>query len=370
MEINNNITIVACYFGPKLGVGVFAEKLLLHLCPLLLENGYKVCLITNSNVLANSPQIKIDGIDVVCPKELEKSVSSKIYFLHRFSKTVYVRKAKYVLFLADSVIGDNIHNAVSIVHDINEFDIRNKFGIIRTWFRKKMIISVIDRACKIIAISGFVKDQILKYFPCKQFEDRLYVIHNGIDLPEVSATEVGEDVKIPYFLIVGRIDPKGKKLYESLQIYQAYKAKNPEFKLKIVGGINEFCSKEASAFLTAIEKIENVEYLGYVDDTYLDNLYRNAFATIFYSEFEGFGFPLLEAFLRGCPVVTNSKNLVNNELAQGYDIKIDESDLDNQEMICWKIDLIKQMDRESLKKVAGNYTWDKTAKLYFDILND
>lgn len=370
METDKNITIVACYFGPKLGVGVFTEKLLTHLCPLLLEHDYNVSLITNSNVLNNSPQIKIDGVNIICLKELEKTISSKIYFLRKFGKTKYVRSAKYVLFLADSVIGSDIVNAISIVHDINEFDMRNKFGRMRTWFRKKMIISVIERACKIVVISEFVKNQIVKYFPCKQFEDRLFVIHNGIDFPAAVVSDHNDKKQSPYFLIVGRIDPKGKKLYEALKIYQAYKAKNPEYKLKIAGGINEFCEKDAAAFLADINKMKDIEYLGYVSDSELDNLYRNAFATIFYSEFEGFGFPLLEAFYRGCPVITNSDNQVNNELAQGYDIKISKEDFDNNEMICWKIDLIKQMDRESLKMIATQFTWDKTAKQYFNLLND
>lgn len=370
METNKNITIVACYFGPKLGVGVFTEKLLTHLCPLLSEEGYKVFLITNNNVLNNSPQINIEGVDVVCPAELEKTISSKMYFLRKFAKTSYVKEAKYVLFLADSVIGAGITNAVSIVHDINEFDVDNKFGLVRTWFRKKMIGSVVERAYKIVTISEFVKEQVIKYFPCKQIESRLSVIHNGIDF--VETPEINEPVKStkPYFLIVGRIDPKGKKLYESLKIYEAYKAKNPEFGLKIAGAVNEFCEKEAAAFLSVIEKSGDIEYLGYVGDEELDGLYRNAFATIFYSEFEGFGFPLLEAFHRGCPVITNSDNQVNNELAQGYDVKISPQDLDNQEMICWKIDMIRQMDREALKLIAGQYTWSKTARAYFNLLND
>ena len=370
MEVNRNITVVACYFGPKLGVGVFTEKLLTHLCPLLLENGYNVSLITNNNVLNNSPQINIDGVDIVCPAELDKTIPSKMYFLRKFAKTVYVKDAKYVLFLADSVIGAGITNAVSIVHDINEFDIENKFGLIRTWFRKKMIGSVIERAYKIVTISEFVKDQIVKYFPCKQFEGRLSVIHNGIDFAELSAIEISGDNSAPYFLIVGRIDPKGKKLYEALKIYKAYKAKNPEFRLKIAGAVNEFCEKEATVFLSTIEKMDGIEYLGYVSDENLDGLYRNAFATIFYSEFEGFGFPLLEAFYRGCPVITNSDNQVNNELAEGYDVKISPQDLDNQEMICWKIDMIRQMDREALKLIAGHYTWSKTARAYFNLLNE
>ncbi|SHF94496.1 glycosyltransferase [Dysgonomonas macrotermitis] len=370
MDENKNITIVACYFGPKLGVGVFIEKLLSYLLPLLKEGGYNITLVTNTNVLEHSPLIDTDGIEVVCPEELQKTISSKAYFLNTFPDTSYVKDAKYVLFTADSVIGKGVKNAISVVHDINEFDVHNKFGIIRTWFRKRMIRSVISRACKIVVISGFVKDQIIKYFPNEQFDGRLSVIHNGIDLVESEDLSVTHKQKEPYFLIVGRIDPKGKKLYEALKIYQAYKSQNPEFELKIVGGINRFCEKEANSFLLDANRISGVQYLGYVEDKELNALYESAFATIFYSEFEGFGFPILEAFGRGCPVITNPANKVNDELANGYDVKIAESDLNNVEMICWKVDLIRKMDTEVLKATALRFSWKKTARQYFDLLND
>lgn len=362
------MTIVACYFGPKLGVGVFTEKLLVSLLPLLVANGYRIYLVTNRNVLSHSPMLNVEGVDIIIPSQLERSLSSKLFFLRCFAQTDYVKNAKHVLFLADSVLAKNIYNAISVVHDANEFDIHNKFGLFRTWFRKRMIRNVIDRAAKIIVISDFVKSQLAKHFDAEQYIDRLSLIHNGIDhSSEGSIRSVNSN---PYFLIVGRVDPKGKKLYEALKIFEAYRTKYPNFQLKIVGGMNDFCRKDGTVFLEYVTTRPSVEYLGYVPDTELNSLYTNAFATIFYSDFEGFGFPILEAFSHGCPVVTNAANAVNDELTQGYDLKIAESDLDNIESICREIDNIEHVDKQKLKSIARNFSWEKSASQYFELLND
>lgn len=363
------ITIVACYFGPKLGVGVFIEKLLLVLIPSLKSNGYQVNLIANQNVLNNSPALEFDNVKIVKFKELERSSTSKIFFLTKFGKTEYVRDAKYVFFLADSVIGYGVENAVSIVHDINEFEITSKFGYIRTWFRKKMIKRVLSRAQKVIVISDFVLNQIYKYFPSMKYDTRFSVVHNGIDIKNIVVeNNLLDNVDRNYFLIVGRVDPLGKKLYEALKIYKVYKEIHPEYKLKIVGGMNDFCRKDGMQFIRYAQTIDGVEYLGYVEEDMLNRLYSNATATIFYSQFEGFGFPILEAFLRGCPVITNKANEVNDELAKGFDLKIDETELEDKDLISSKIDRLSQISKTELIAIAKQFSWESTAQKYLNIL--
>jgi len=51
---------------------------------------------------------------------------------------------------------------------------------------------------------------------------------------------------------------------------------------------------------------DRVHFLGRVDESRLDQLYRGASALVFPSEYEGFGNPALEAMARGCPVVATT----------------------------------------------------------------
>ncbi len=365
------ITIVACYFGPKLGVGVFMEKLLEVLIPKLLNNSYFVNLVTNKTVLSNSPSLYMDHVNIVQPRLINRSLFSKFYFLYIFSHLKIVKFSDSVLFMADSIVAREIKQATCIVHDLNEFEFESKFGRIRTFFRKKMINQVMKYGEKIIVISNFVKQQVCRNFPEMENDKRLSVIHSGITIKKKDqASAVKKENENPYFLIVGRVDPEGKKLYEAVKIFLSWQKNHPEYTLKIVGSTNKFCEESGNKFIQYTAGIKGIEYLGYVDDETLDSLYTNAWATIFFSQFEGFGFPVLEAFLRGCPVITNRDNEVNSELSSGMDIKISESEIGNDQLINEKLAQVDNIQKEKLIDIANKFSWEATADKYFKILDE
>ena len=362
------ITIVAYYFGKKLGAGVFMENLHPLLIPKLQDAGYNVTLVTNSYFLQDCGSKIPSNVNIISPRWLMRPSFSKLYFLLFFGFTRYVRNAQCVLFSIDSIIGFRMKNVVSIIHDINEFALENKLGRFRTFFRKQMIKQTLKKARQVIVISNFVREQIATYLP-QLYSDKINVIHSGISMFSFSQeTEAPQLSPFPYFIIVGRIDPKAKCLYEAVTVFSAYQKKHPEFRLKIVGGINAFCQEDANEFLSVISRNENIEYLGYVSDKDLDSLYRNAFATIFMSKLEGFGFPLLESFYRGCPVITSTENAVNKEISSNLDIDIADAELAQEELICEKIDKTQQINKEDLIHTALQFTWEKTAARYYEFL--
>jgi glycosyltransferase involved in cell wall biosynthesis len=363
--------VIVGYFGKeKMGVGVCIENIYPLLLSKLQKANYKITLVTNTIVMESIGQLLPNGIAVIKPWSLRRSITSKLFFLFIFPKKKYVKEANSVYFSNDSMIGFGLKNVISIVHDLNEYEVYNKHGIIRTWFRKRMIFRVIKRAKKIIVISDYVKNQIYKYFPTYRNDARIYVAHNGIKLSNIIKIDNNKKIEKPYFIIVGRIDPKSKMLYESVKIFSIYKKIFHETQLMIVGGMDPFCKNDAKIFIEHISIMEGINYLGYVSDEELDTLYRNAKATIFLSRYEGFGFPGLEAFCRGCPVITNGENEVNNELLMGMDIKIFENELDNEKLIYEKLARIDTMDRKLLIKIAAQFSWEKTVEKHFDIINN
>ena len=65
-----------------------------------------------------------------------------------------------------------------------------------------------------------------------------------------------------------------------------------------------------------------VNYLGYVEDKRLWELYKNAFGLVFPSHYEGFGLPVVEAMSQACPVITRKNTSlpeVGGEAAVYYD---------------------------------------------------
>ncbi|QIK54769.1 glycosyltransferase family 4 protein [Dysgonomonas sp. HDW5B] len=367
--MKQRITIIACYYGHKLGVGVFMERLLPLLIEKILGKDYRITLIVSNDFYNNSVHLLPQNKDlaIVKPILLRKSIFSKFYFLFILPFLPYVKRAKYVLYCSDAIVGKSVKNSIPIIHDLNDFEEENKFGFLRTLFRKKMIELSLKRACKVVVISKFVKAQIEKAFPKEVDNKSVKVIYNGITLCHeviLSSNEKDSDSNEVYFLIVGRLDPYAKKLYEAVTLFQTYKKLHSSIKLKFVGGINDYCKEDAEIFLQYITNDKDISYLGFVSDEELDVLYKNALATIFLSKYEGFGFPLLESFARGCPVITNAENEVNDELSSGKDIKILESELSNEAIVDNKISQIYNVDRNELIKIAGNFTWERAANDY------
>jgi glycosyltransferase involved in cell wall biosynthesis len=65
-------------------------------------------------------------------------------------------------------------------------------------------------------------------------------------------------------------------------------------------------AKNANEFFYKIQNKERFEFYGYVDDCELDQLYHDAYAFVYPSLNEGFGYPPLEAMHYGVPVLASS----------------------------------------------------------------
>lgn len=75
---------------------------------------------------------------------------------------------------------------------------------------------------------------------------------------------------------------------------------SPELHLVLTGGRSGGVDLQALAAGAPPTKVHD---LGFVDEAQLKTLYQNAEAMIFPSEHEGFGMPIVEAMLNGCPVI-------------------------------------------------------------------
>ena len=83
-----------------------------------------------------------------------------------------------------------------------------------------------------------------------------------------------------------------------------------EFKVKITG------AKDSSNFRYIIRNKDRFEFMGYVDDYELEQLYHDAYSLIYPSLNEGFGYPPLEAMHYGVPVLASSYSSIS-EICQG-----------------------------------------------------
>lgn len=183
------------------------------------------------------------------------------------------------------------------------------------WFNKKfsllynfIIPRIVKNSLKILTVSEYSKLDIIKEFDIDP--NKIMVIYNGVShiflqqINEESNTNLSAVSKkregVPYILAVSSLDPR--KNFPALM--QAFlNVNNQSIKLLIVGG--EY--KSFPGFELDKNLIENksIEFVGYVTDEKLKELYQNALFFVYPSLFEGFGIPPLEAMASGCPTLVS-----------------------------------------------------------------
>ena len=111
-----------------------------------------------------------------------------------------------------------------------------------------------------------------------------------------------------------------------------------------------------------------VNYLGYVEDTRLWELFRNAFGLVFPSHYEGFGLPIVEAMSQACPVITR-KNTSLPEVGGGAAVYYDDTTKDLVEQMLRleeQSQLYIELSERALAQ-ARRFSWAKTAAKVFEL---
>lgn len=154
--------------------------------------------------------------------------------------------------------------------------------------------NVLRRASFVIAPSRSVADDAVRLGRVEP--DRLKVIPEGVDgrlheVPDVDPSRWG--IRKPYLLYVGALDAR-KNPNALLRAWKVAREQGADCELVLAG----------SPGRQAPRSMEGARCLGYVPYDDLAALLSGAGCLVFPSSHEGFGLPVLEAMICGCPVVT------------------------------------------------------------------
>ncbi len=189
---------------------------------------------------------------------------------------------------------------------------------------------------------------------------RIHVAHHGVDtFPNNSVSSVkSEAIDLPdsFILFVGTIEPR-KGINDLLDAIDQSRRKHPELNLIIAGPAGWGEPPDFSA--------PHVHWLGAVEDSTLDHLYRNALGLVLPSRDEGFGLPLLEAMARGCPVISSDAACLP-EIVGDAGILVPLGDI---EAISNAINNLTDMDQHGLLVDRGlaraaTFTWQASARAH------
>lgn len=163
--------------------------------------------------------------------------------------------------------------------------------------RKKLLKLWIKDNYNIVTVSNHTATAIKIFFP-EMADKQIPVFYS----PCTCTRETNiYKYKCKYFLMVSgnRWSKNNLRAIKALD-YLFSNGQLKEYRVKVTG------AKDATKFKYSIKNIDRFDFVGYVDEDELDQLYHDAYCLVYPSINEGFGYPPLEAMHYSVPVITSS----------------------------------------------------------------
>lgn len=203
-------------------------------------------------------------------------------------------------------------------------------------------------ADKIIAVSNYTKEQIIKDFPFCQ--DKITTIYNGVDTQFFRPIEIKKRNKKFRLLFVGNLTRrKGVDLLPKIM-----KKLSSDYELYFTSGLRTNLPDGLN--------LENIFPLGKINDKELLKQYNFCDALLFPSRLEGFGYCVVEAMACGKPIITTNCSSLTELVDDGIGGFLCE--IDNVKEFVEKNEVVK--NDENLRENMGEYNRKKVLN-YFNI---
>lgn len=302
-------------------------------------------------------KIHINALNHIINNQHESIRRLKAYDFDIFHPTYYdpyflecLGKHPYIL-----TIYDMIHEQYP-----SNFDRRDP-----TSARKKILA---ENAKKIIAISESTKADIVKFLNIDPGKIQVIPLASSLHPkkePQRSLVKRESNLPEKYLLFIGNRFSYKNFIFMVEALFPVFKS-HEDLHLLCAGG-GEFLGPEVEVIRKM--NIAHRVHIYPANDTTLLQLYKNAYAFVFPSLYEGFGIPILEAFSCGCPaVLSNSSSLpeVGGDAALYFD-PVDRISLIHAiERILSDERLRDEMKIRGFER-ARLFTWEKTAAMTKEI---
>lgn len=247
------------------------------------------------------------------------------------------------------------------IHDLNWHFQPNDFSFIQRhiW---KLLVTISAKSADLIVTDSLVsKRSIENILMCKK--NKVFTIYPGVALTKNGSKKTDlNKLKInkAYILTVSSLVPH-KNVIRLIKAFNLVKNKLDNVNLVIVG----LGGKDAELIKKMAnmgDELDKIVFTGWVSNDELRDIYSNASAFIFISLYEGFGFPILEAYSHGLPsIISNNNTLV--EISNNSSLVTNPYDLNEISASIFKLltdeNLATKFSRKGLRR-AAEFTWKKT----------
>ena len=232
------------------------------------------------------------------------------------------------------------------------------------WYHKRSL----GRADSIVAISEATKKDMVHLFGIAP--EKIHVVLCGFkDVCKITEKEIRLPEK--FFLFVGVMKER-KNVFNVVRAFAAISKKYSEYML-VLGGRAEGAYVEEMKRYIREQGIESrVQFIGHLNDGELSYVYRRAYALVFASFIEGFGYPVLEAMACGTPVVTSQSTSLGEICQNNSALLVDPARVDEiagaMERMITQPNLREELIRNG-REQAKKFSWEKAGREMVEILN-
>lgn len=161
----------------------------------------------------------------------------------------------------------------------------------------------VKHAKKIIAVSEYTKKDLLRTYNLDP--TKIEVVWSGVDLEKFKPDEKVK--KKPYILYIGRLEEK-KNIINMIRAYAFLRKEAQTTHQLVLAGSPGFGYENIQREIESLPKNIQKDIIrpGYISETDYIKKLREADIFLFCTNFEGFGFPVIEAMAVGTPVIASN----------------------------------------------------------------
>ena len=291
------------------GVGNYLINLLEGLQKNVLEDEFLILVSSDNEYMFNIYKKNFKKIKLVIRQEPRIPFRVIYHIWHIFFLSGWCKRNKVdLLHLPNTMFVPPNVKTITTIHDIAESKIK-KYGYFRSLIRGLMVRDALKKSAVIIAISNYTKNDLIKIRRRK-----INTIYNGFNdkifkNKHINKSEVLSKYQLienEYIIYVGGFH-RHKNVPKLIISYERYlELNNRKLKLLLLGkyGPDLIVCKR---LIYKKNLLNNVQILNYVPENEKVILIQQARFLCLLSEYEGFGYPILEGQAAGIPIVLANK---------------------------------------------------------------
>lgn len=245
-----------------------------------------------------------------------------------------------------------------LVHDFTyEYYVKGIRKHVHSWQKKKAVWN----ADVVICVSKNTKKDLLKFYKWAK-EKEIHIIYNGVNEVYRKLDNVGYINELQQYNNTPFLFYVGSRVHYKRFDFAVKIAGESGYGLVIIGG--GALQKEEIKMLHE-NMGDNYLHISGISDETLNLMYNKAVALIYPSEYEGFGMPIVEAQMAGCPVIAHKGSAIS-EVIKDQSMLLENYSVQGAVKMINQLNDLNQRERIRLEGLesAKRFRWGETYKKY------